>query len=82
MEIVTTEISVLQGWLKLKQKYFSFSSHLNMKDRAEGCSRAGGEREGAQPGDVVLSAGGEVEMTGISLLGSVGRQTGCQRQTT
>ena len=53
-----------------------------MKDRAEGRSRAGGEREGAQPGDVVLSAGGEVEVTGISLLGSVGGQTGCQRQTT
>ena len=52
-----------------------------MKDRAEGRGRAGGEREGAQPGDVVLRVGGEVEVV-VALLGSVGGQTGCQRQTT
>ena len=67
--------------LKLEQKYFSLSSHLNMKDRAEGRGRAGGEREGAQPGDVVLRVGGEVEVV-VALLRSVGGQTGGQGQTT
>ena len=52
-----------------------------MKDRAQGRGRAGREREGAQPGDVGLGVGGEVEV-GVSLLCPVGRQTGCQGQTT
>ena len=58
------------------------TSHLNMKDRAEGRGRAGGEGEGAQPGDVVgLRAGREVEMV-VAVLRSVGGQAGRQRETT
>ena len=57
-------------------------SHLNVKDRAEGRGRAGGEREGAQPGDVGgLRVGGEVEMT-VAVVRSVGGQTGCEGETT
>ena len=57
-------------------------SHLNVKDRAEGRGRAGGEREGAQSGDVGrLRVGREVEMV-VAVLRSVGGQTGRQRETT
>ena len=57
-------------------------SHLNVKDRAEGRGRAGGEGEGAQPGDVGgLRVGGEIEMA-VAVLRSVGGQTGRQRETT
>ena len=58
------------------------SSHLNVKDRAEGRGRAGGEREGAQPGDVGgLRVGGEIEMA-VAVLRSVGGETGCEGETT
>ena len=53
-----------------------------MKDRAEGRGRAGGEREGAQPGDVGgLRVGGEIEMA-VAVLRSVGGETGCEGETT
>ena len=55
-----------------------------MKDRAEGRGRAGGEREGAQPGDVGLGGGGggrEVEMV-VAVLRSVGGVTGSEGETT
>ena len=58
------------------------SSHLNVKDRAQGRGRAGGEREGAQPGDVGgLRVGGEIEMA-VAVLRSVGGETGCEGETT